>query len=103
MKDGFDINVLSLQLAQNFVDQGAIFHHQKMGIENPGILCPDSFRDLLLHFENLNARLDKRRFEASNLGRDLRRIDRGSESISSRAHRAMTWMGRGQSRETPMP
>ena len=60
MKDGFDINVLGLQLAQNFVDQGAIFHHQKMGIENSGILCPDRFRDLLLHFQNLNARLDKR-------------------------------------------
>src|SRR5689334_6349374 len=85
MKDGFDVNALGFQLAQNFVDQGAIFHHQKMGIEDSGVLCPDRFRDLLLHFQNLNPRLDKGGFEPGNLGRNLRRIesDRKSTRLNS--------------------
>ena len=73
MKDRFDVKVIAFQFAQDLVDQSAIFHHQEMGIENSRIFRPDCLRNLLLHFENLNARLHQRRFEAGDLGRDLRR------------------------------
>ena len=59
MKDRFDVKVIAFQFAQDLVDQGAIFHHQEMGIENSRVFRPDCFCDLLLHFENLNARLHR--------------------------------------------
>src|SRR5438105_13755760 len=68
MKDRFDVKVIAFQFAQDLVDKSAISHYQEMGIENSRVFRPDCLRDLLLHFENLNARLHQRRFEAGDLG-----------------------------------
>ena len=56
----------------------------------PGVLRADRFRDPLLHLENLRPRLDKRRFEAADLVRDLGSRDAMTRHIihSSRT----TWM-----------
>src|SRR6266516_5431513 len=46
-----------------------------MRIENGCILCSDGFRNALLHFQNLHARLNKRRFKATDFVCDLGRRD----------------------------
>src|SRR5947207_13185227 len=42
-----------------------------MRIENGCILCSDGFRNALLHFQNLHARLNKRGLEPPDLVRNL--------------------------------
>src|SRR5438132_1055860 len=46
-----------------------------MRIENGCVLCSDGFRNALLHFQNLHARLNKRGLEPSDLVRNLGRRD----------------------------
>src|SRR5881227_608736 len=46
-----------------------------MRIENGCILCSDGFRNALLHFQNLHARLNKRGLEPPDLVRNLGRRD----------------------------
>ena len=38
LEDVFDAKVIPLQTAQNFIDERAIFHNEKMSIENTGIV-----------------------------------------------------------------
>ena len=44
-----------------------------MRIENGRIFCPDRFGDALLHLQNLHARLNQGRFEATDFIRHLGR------------------------------
>src|SRR5438105_7076695 len=46
-----------------------------MRIENGCVLCSDGFRNALLHFQNLHARLNKRGLEPPDLVRNLGRRD----------------------------
>src|SRR5947209_18506712 len=46
-----------------------------MSIENGCILCSNGFRNALLHFQNLHARLNKRGLEPPDLVRNLGRRD----------------------------
>ena len=75
MKDPFNITKLCLELAQHFIDQGAIFHHQQVSIENAGIFRADRLGNALLHLEYLHAGLNERRFEAPNFIGNFRRCD----------------------------
>ncbi len=66
---------IGLELAQDFVDQGAILDHQKVRIENGGIFCPDGFGDALLHLQNLHPRLNESGFKTPNLTRYIPLLD----------------------------
>jgi hypothetical protein len=62
------------QSTQDLVDERLVLHHEQVGIENSGILRADSVGDLLLHFENLRARLNERVSKRA-FHRDMRRLD----------------------------
>ena len=49
MEGVFDIVPLFLKIAKDLIDEGAIFHDQKMRIKDPGILGPDRVGDSLLN------------------------------------------------------
>ena len=55
MEDVFDVPAFELELAQDFVDQGAVFDDEQVGVEDAGVLGADRFGDPLLHFEDLLA------------------------------------------------
>ena len=67
----FHIGKIGFQLAQHLVDQGPVFHHQEVGVENSSVFCPDRFGDALLHFEDLHPRLNERGLEPPDLIRNL--------------------------------
>jgi hypothetical protein len=75
LEDPLDIAKIGFQLPQHFVDQRAILDDEQMRIENGCILCPNGFRNALLHFQNLHARLNKRGLEPSDLVGNLGRRD----------------------------
>ena len=75
LKNPFDIAAFRFQPAQNFVNQSPVFDHEQVRVENRGIFGADRFRDFLLHFEDLNARLDEGGFKAGNFVSNLRRLD----------------------------
>ena len=84
LKNELHVAMIGLELAQDFVDQRLILDHQQMSIENARVFRADRFGDLLLHLENLRARLDERGLEARDLIRDwlgsIRCCDTSSES-----------------------
>ena len=71
MENKFHVAKIGLEFAQYFVDQRPVFDDEQMRIENARVFRTDRFGDTLLHFENLRARLDERRFEPRDLVRDI--------------------------------
>src|SRR5262249_38447296 len=81
LKNPFDVATLGLQSPQHFVDQGPIFDHQQMRVEDGSVFGADRFRDLLLHLEDLHARLHERGFETCDLVSNLRRLDMIADNV----------------------
>src|SRR5262249_50571084 len=52
-----------------------------MRIEDGGVFSADRFRDLLLHLEDLHARLHERGFETCDLVSNLRRLDMIADNV----------------------
>ena len=98
LENPFHVAKIGFQFAQDFIDQGAIFDHEQMRIENPGVLRPDRFGDLLLHFENLHARLDQRRSRSGRF-RPGSAMARCGNARRRRGRRARHECCRGRCRE----
>ena len=48
----------------DFLEEGGIFEHQQVGVEDAGILRAQALGHLTLHFENLMTGVDQRLFQA---------------------------------------
>ena len=66
MEGVFDIVSLLFKISEDFIDQRAVFDHQKMRIKNPRILGADGVGDSLLDLEQLGASGDQGRFETGD-------------------------------------
>ncbi len=75
LKDPLDIAKIGFQLPEHLVDQRPILDDEQMRIENGCILCSNGFRNALLHFQNLHARLNKSSLEPPDLVRNLGKRD----------------------------
>ena len=63
LEDVFDVPVFALQGAEDFVDEGAIFYDEEVGVEDAGVLGSDGARNAGLHFEDLLTGLDQGGFK----------------------------------------
>ena len=75
LKSELDVAMFVFQSTQDLIDERLVLHHEQVGIENSGILRADGVGDLLLHLENLRARLNERGFKARDFVGDMRRLD----------------------------
>ncbi len=94
-----DITPIRFEFAQHFIDQCAVFHDQKVRIENGGILGADRFGDALLQFQNLHARLDERGLKARDFIGNLRRSDLMPDNIIEIVADHMRSAARGSRRD----
>ncbi len=65
-EDMLDVVPVALEGAQHLVNEGAILHHQQMGVKNTRVLGADRFGDPFLKLEDLDAGGNQRRFEAGD-------------------------------------
>ena len=64
-----------LKGAEDLVDEGAVFHHQQVRVEDAGIMRADGFGDFLLQLGDLLASGEQRHLEALDLAGDGRLLD----------------------------
>ena len=75
LENEFDVAKVRLELTQNLVNERSIFDDEEVGVKDSGVSCANRLRNSLLHFQDLPARLNQRRFESPDLGRHISRLN----------------------------
>ena len=70
-EDVLDVEAIALEGAEDFIDEGAIFDDEEVGIEDGGIVGADGDGDFLLKLEDLLAGGEESAFEALDLVWDV--------------------------------
>ena len=69
---GLDVLAQVVKLAHDLLDEGAVVHHQQVGVEDAGILLADGRADLALDLVDLAPGGDERILEAGDLAGNVR-------------------------------
>ena len=87
----------------DFVEQGAVFQHQQVRVEDAAFLGAHAFADLALHLENLLPGLDQRPLQAVDLFRQLpvRQLPPGDGGAGPAQHEDLPAAHSGRNRYAP--